>query len=80
MVTGKLQGSQLTVPRKDMKAYVVRNNGGLALFITGEYKTVKNLIRYGVKPYIKGTVEVELYRNWSRRFGNPDEIIKVTVP
>jgi hypothetical protein len=35
-----------------MKAFVVRPNG-LSLFVTREYKTLKNLLRYGVKPYIK---------------------------
>ena len=54
-----------------MKAFVVKP-GGLGLFVTGEYKTLKNLIRYGVKPYIKQVVNVRLYHNWDNRYKSPD--------
>jgi hypothetical protein len=61
-----------------MRAFVVRPNGGLALFITGEYKTVKGLIRYGVKPFIKQPVDVEIFYNWDHRYrDNPDRRIGV---
>lgn len=59
-----------------MKAFVVKP-GGLGIFVTGEYKTLKNLLRYGVKPYIKEEVDVEVYHNWDRRYGSPDKVIRV---
>ena len=59
-----------------MKAFVVKP-GGLAKFVTGEYKTLKTLIRYGVKPYITEAVDVEVYYNWDNRYGKPDTVIKL---
>jgi hypothetical protein len=61
-----------------MRAFVVKP-GGLAKFVTGEYKTLKNLIRYGVKPYIKETVNVEVYHNWDNRYGKPDQVVEVAA-
>ena len=62
----------------NMKAFVTKP-GGLGIFVTGEYKTLKNLIRYGVKPYIKETVNVEVYHNWDNRYGAPDKVVEVTA-
>lgn len=59
-----------------MKAFVTKPHG-LAKFITGEYKTLKNLLHYGVKPYITEVVHVEVYYNWDRRYGLPDTVIEV---
>lgn len=59
-----------------MKAFVVKP-GGLAKFVTGEYKTLTNLIRYGVKPYIKEMVHIEVYHNWDHRYNVPDTVIEV---
>jgi hypothetical protein len=59
-----------------MKAFVCKPQG-LGIFVTGEYKTLKNLIRYGVKPYIKETVEVEVFHNWDNRYKAPDKVVTV---
>jgi hypothetical protein len=59
-----------------MKAFVTKP-GGLSLFVTGEYKTLKNLLRYGVKPHIKEEVDVELYHNWDNRYKAPDKVLRV---
>ena len=59
-----------------MKAFVT-NPGGLGIFVTNEYKTLKNLIRYGVKPFITKTVEVEVYFNWDNRYKSPDMVVEV---
>ena len=59
-----------------MKAFVCKPKG-LGIFVTGEYKILKNLIRYGVKPYIKETVEVEVYHNWDNRYKAPDKVVTI---
>lgn len=59
-----------------MKAFVTRPTG-LALFVTGDYKTLKNLLRYGVKPYIKEDVDVKVYHNWDNRYKAPDKVIRI---
>jgi hypothetical protein len=59
-----------------MKAFVCKPKG-LGIFVTGDYKTLKNLIRYGVKPYIRETVEVEVYHNWDNRYKSPDTVVTV---
>lgn len=59
-----------------MKAFVTRPHG-LGLFVTGEYKTLKNLLRYGVKPNITEMVHVEVYHNWDNRYKSPDTVIEV---
>lgn len=60
-----------------MKAFVTRPKG-LGLFVTKEYKTLKNLLRYGVKPYIKEEVDVEVFHNWDNRYKSPDRVIRVS--
>lgn len=59
-----------------MKAFVTKP-AGLSLFVTKEYKTLKNLIRYGVKPYIKNEVDVEVYHNWDNRYKAPDAVVRI---
>lgn len=59
-----------------MKAFVTRPRG-LSLFVTGEYKTLKNLLRYGVRPYIKEEVSVEVYHNWDNRYKAPDQVVTI---
>jgi hypothetical protein len=65
-----------------MRAYVYKllPTGGIHLgsgYVTGEYKTKKNLIRYGVRPYIRSEtgVRIELHYDWNNRYGEPSEVI-----
>lgn len=59
-----------------MKAFVCQPTGK-AIFVTGDYKTVENLMRYGVRPYIKEDVDVEIFYNWDNRYGEPDKVISI---
>lgn len=44
--------------------------------VTNEYKTIHNLIRYAVNPFIKkhrGDCQVLVYFNWDNRYGKEDK-------
>lgn len=45
--------------------------------VTKEYKTLKTLIKYAVKPFLKkhNYCRVELFNNWDNRYGKPDKIL-----
>lgn len=46
--------------------------------VTGDYKTRKNLIRFGVRPILNlgESAQVELFYNWDNRYGQADETFK----
>lgn len=65
-----------------MRAFIYKTDSGLAKWITGEYKTEVNLIRFGVRPFLKPgeSVDVHLFWNWDNRYReNPDKLIRVTI-
>jgi hypothetical protein len=49
-------------------------------WITNSYKTRANLVRLGIRPYLKvgQLVKVELFRDWNNHFGQPDITFEVT--
>lgn len=63
-----------------MKAYIHRCNAdgtdkGLGTFnnwITGEYKNLENLIRFGLKDAKPGLYRIEAFYDWDDRYGECD--------
>lgn len=67
-----------------MRAYISRYKRNESIpevgmsnrFITGEYKSLKALIRYGVKSCtpLGSCARIELYYNWDNRYAEPDKV------
>lgn len=66
----------------NMKAFI-KPPGGLSFAVTNNYKSLKNLIRYGVGPIMKRNnldlVEIEIFYNWDNRYGRPDRIMRINI-
>ena len=66
-----------------MKAYVCRmtgGNAGLAVAVTGEYKTERGLVRAArrmLRPFGLQSAVLEVFYNWERCYGKCDKSIVV---
>lgn len=64
-----------------MKAFISETNqtgeqlalGSFTNFVTGEYKTEKNLIKFSLRNRKAGYYRIEIYSNWDYCYGPPNK-------
>ncbi len=53
--------------------------GGTNGTVTTEYKTWRNLLKFGTRGLAPGWYQVEGFFNWDNRYGKPDKINRFLV-